>query len=399
VVAATLSIFAWSRPAAAYPWMIRHGFDKCASCHTDPMGGELLTGFGRVISNTTLTTRYDGSNDPQRAAMLFYGVAEPDWLRVGGSVRVMDADYQFAQGKNPSKFDYFPMQMDAYGQATIWKRLRISASLGVGDATQGRIESRAAQITKASANANGELTLISRTHWIGYDVSDDVLIRAGRINLPFGLRIPEHVMWVRNATRTDRESDQQDGVAIDYSHGRFRGEIMGIAGNYQISPDKFRERGYSAYAEYMLSPHAAIGASSLTTHAADDRFLVNGQGYTRGAHGLTARVSPVEPLVFMAEGDLLVSNQTLLGYVGMLQMDYEFVQGLHAMVTGEVLDQGESAAANVGSTTGHGQPKFDQWLTFAWFFFTHFDFRTDLIISEPTGVAPVTVLSQFHYYF
>jgi hypothetical protein len=80
-------------------------------------------------------------------------------------------------------------------------------------------------------------------------------------------------------------------------------------------------------------------------------------------------------------------------------MDWEFVQGLHAMVTGEVLDQGESAAANVSSTTGHGQPKFDQWLTFAWFFFTHFDFRTDLIISEPTGVAPVTVLSQFHYYF
>ena len=68
---------------------------------------------------------------------------------------------------------------------------------------------------------------------------------------------------------------------------------MGILGNYQISPDKFRERGYSAYGEYLLDTHTALGVSSLITHAAADRFT--SQPLTRQAHGVTARAftSPV----------------------------------------------------------------------------------------------------------
>jgi hypothetical protein len=394
LVGSALLILSFSSTSHAYPWMIKHGFAKCASCHTDPMGGETLTGFGRVISDTTLSTRYDGSTDPTRNAMLFFGVVEPEWLNLGGSVRVMDADYQFPKNGAPGTFDYFPMQMDAYGQVRFFRRLRVSGSLGVGDATKGRIESRAAQITEN--NANGDLNLISRTHWVGYDISDDVLVRAGRINLPFGIRMSEHTMWVRAATRTDRESQQQDGAAVDYSGGRFRGEIMAIAGNYQISPDKFRERGYSAYGEYLLDPHTAVGLSSLVTHAADDRFLVNGQPYTRQAHGVTGRWSPMEPLAILAEADVLFSNQTKVGYVGMVQGDYEFVQGFHGILTGEILDAGLSTAAGTVAVPGAGQPKVGGWITAAWYFFTHFDVRADLIVHQ---AEPVTLLSQFHYYF
>ena len=34
--------------AHAYAWMIRHGYAKCSTCHTDPSGGETLTHMGRV---------------------------------------------------------------------------------------------------------------------------------------------------------------------------------------------------------------------------------------------------------------------------------------------------------------------------------------------------------------
>ncbi len=96
-------------------------------------------------------------------------------------------------------------------------------------------------------------------------------------------------MWVRAATRTDRESDQQHGVAFAYNGDVFRGELMGIAGNYQINPDRFRERGYSGYLEWMLADQAAVGVSSLVTYARADQSTLETAGTLRQAHGLFAR--------------------------------------------------------------------------------------------------------------
>jgi hypothetical protein len=216
------------------------------------------------------------------------------------------------------------------------------------------------------------------------------------LNLPFGVRMPEHTMWVRFNTRTSRESQQQHGVALSYSKGRIRGELMGILGNYQVRPDRFRERGYSLYGEYLLGTHAAVGVSSLITHAGDDiSATVSGKPVTRQAHGLTGRYSPVEPIVLLAEADVLLSDQATAGYVGMLQGDYEFAQGFHAMLTGELLDGGRPTGVTANSP-GQGEPKFGGWITFDWFFFTHFDARLDFILRK--NEQP-TFLSQLHYYF
>lgn len=389
------ALLSFSGKAHAYPWMIRHGFDKCASCHEDPMGGETLTGFGRVISDTTLSTRYDGTHDPTRNAELFFGVEEPEAWKIGGSLRYMTVLYSFPRGNAAAKTRSFPMQIDTYGQVRLGP-VRAGYSLGAAKVPPGSPYAKAAQVTSFNGpgtNNEGEYNLLSRSHWIGVDVSDAVLVRAGRLNLPFGVRIPEHVMWVRNATRTDRESAQQHGLAVSYSKGAVRGEIMGVLGNYQISPDKFRERGYSAYGELALSPHAAVGVSSLITHAAEDRTTLTGAS-TRQAHGATARLGLLPPLAVLAEADVLLASSRSAGYVGMVQADYEFVQGFHALVTGEVLDAGRPSG--IASATGAGNPAFGTWLSFGWFFFTHFDMRADLVLRQ--GV-PVTAQTQLHYYF
>lgn len=201
-------------------------------------------------------------------------------------------------------------------------------------------------------------------------------------------------MWARAATRTDRESAQQHAVAASYSGGKWRGEIMGILGNYQMSPDKYRERGYSLYGEYALEPHYAIGVSSLIAHAEDDRLNPGSGPYTRQAHGLTGRLAPIEPLAILAEADLLLRSDQSAGYVGMVQADYEFIQGLHGLVTGEIQDQGKVSGAP--SVTGFGKPMLGAWLSVGWFFFTHFDARIDVVFRD---LAPATIQSQVHWYF
>jgi hypothetical protein len=256
----------------------------------------------------------------------------------------------------------------------------------------GSPHARAAQITTGQGD---QFNLISRNHWVGYDITDAVLVRAGRINLPFGMRIPEHTMWVRDATNTDRESDQQHGVGIVYAKGQWRGELMGIAGNYQIGPDDYRERGYSLYAEYVVKPGLAIGVSSLVTRAGRNRLRPDEKNFVRQAHGATARVAPNREFALLAEVDLLASNGTnTVGHAAMAQADYEPVSGLHFLGTLESQDRGR--VDGTSAVLGQGQPMFGGWLSVNWFFLTHLDFRLDLVLRQQ---SPATFQSQLHFYF
>jgi hypothetical protein len=383
-----LVVLGFANPAAAYPWMIRHGFAQCASCHTDPMGGETLTGFGRAMGDSVLATQWDGDDAPTSAAELFYGVDEPEWGRFGGSARWMSI-LSLPRDDQDAEFRTFPMQLDAYGQLRFGD-FRMAGSIGASRVPDGSPHARPAQVTSADGES---LNLISRNHWIGYDVADGWLVRAGRINLPFGVRIPEHVMWAREATRTDRESDQHHGVGVSYAKGRIRTELMGIAGNYQISPDEYRERGYSFFGEYMILPNVGVGLSSLVTHAGRDRLL-QAEDYTRQAHGVAARLSPTQDFALLAELDALLTTETSAGYATLVQADYELLRGLHLMGTLEALDMG--AIEGLPTAPGLGQPGFGTWFSVNWFFVTHFDFRLDVVIRQE---APVTFQSQAHFYF
>jgi hypothetical protein len=97
----------------------------------------------------------------------------------------------------------------------------------------------------------------------------------------------------------------------------------------------------------------------------------------------------------LAEFDLLISDQRNPGYVGMLQADYEIIQGVHFMLTGETLDQGRLSNQHPPSK-GSGLNELGGWVTLNWFFFTHFDARLDLV-ARPD--VPLELLSQIHWYF
>jgi hypothetical protein len=283
------------------------------------------------------------------------------------------------------------MQIDLFGQLQLGP-VRFAGTVGVIKVAQGSEHGRPAQITTRQGD---DLNLISRTHWVGVDLSPDVLLRAGRINLPFGVRIPEHTMWVRSATRTDRDADQQHGVSLSFQSETVRGEIMGIAGNYQLNPDRFRERGYSLYLELLVADSAALGISSLVTHAQEDRFSLDGQTMLRQSHGVFTRLVPWHKLAFFLEANALLRSRIKPGYVAMAQADLEIIQGLHFMLTGEALDQGKPDVENVERIKGQGEPLFGAWQTIDWFFLPHMEVRLDAIERQND---PFTLLAQFHVY-
>jgi len=192
--------------------------------------------------------------------------------------------------------------------------------------------------------------------------------------LPFGVRMIEHTLFARALTRTDIDATQQYGASLFFAKNQVRGELMAIAGNFQISPDAFRERGYSAYVEYAPTTTLALGGSSLFTRATRDINL--GVTDYRYANGLFARYSPVKPLALLAEADWIYQSLTWNGHKGgfasFAQADYEPTQGFHVMVTAEAMNGGNP-----------GEPSsYDAWLSAVWFCLPHADVRFDGIYSS-----------------
>ena len=380
-----------SRSARAYPWMIKHGLSSCGACHTDPSGGETLTGMGRAESERLLSWGGDAVMEPgDRMGFLFGAVEEPDGVRLGGSYRHMLL-YTAPVERVPSSLRQFPMQVDLYGSGDFGPFV-VSASLGVAKGIEGSAHVRPAQLNREDGKG---LILLSRNHYVGLWLQEHTLLRLGRLNLPFGVRIPEHVMWAREATHTDRESDQQHGAALSYARGRVRTELMLVFGNFQINPDQFRERGVVASYEYLVTPTAALGGSALLTRADVDRLTLV-EDAIRYAYGINGRLGLSRKLSALGEMDVLKEPDRQLGYTGFLQTDYEAVRGLHFMLTGEALDLGLLDRAGAVAIRGAGAARYGAWLSVDWFFATHFEFRVDAVMRQDdvfNGQA------QLHVYF
>lgn len=378
-------LVAWTKPAAAYPWMIRHEYTACAQCHADPSGGALLTPYGRAQSEILLRTYYSKRADdyePGRVSEFAFGAVKlPEELLLGGDIRTLY--FRVKPQGAPLVDRYIWMQADMQGQVTL-DRFRANASLGY--AHEG---ARAAALTNWS-----EHNVVSRTHWVGVDLGADRqwLLRAGRMNLPYGLRNIEHTTWVRSRTRTSTNDHQQHGVALFYGAGKVRGEVMAIAGNFQVSPNAYRDRGYSAYLELAAMQKLAVGVSSSVVHA--DRDVLLGTPVWRHGHGAFARWgTPWKPLVVMAEGDYVLWSQKTRnsgGFAALLQFDVEPIQGVHGILTGEMMND------RLGTNTS----SYGVWAGAAWFFAPHLDMRLDAIHQQMaagnTTLGVTSLLAQFH---
>lgn len=381
------ALLASARSADAYPFMVRHGYTQCANCHADPQGGGLLTMYGRAQGEILMRMRYGSPpvREPTRAAEPAFGLL-PDTgdLLYGASVRWANVRRIPLTGESTGRF--ILMQADLLAQ---YRLSRVRANASVGYVSEG---GNAAALTRSVDDK-----LVSRVHWIGVDIGkdDQLLLRAGRMNIPFGIRSIEHTMFTRSETRSDINTGQSYGISLDYHSGPLRAAFMAIAGNFAITNnDDLRSRGAAALVEYAPSPTLAIGASSIATRAALDLALLTPAW--RHAHGVFLRYSPFRAAVVNAEWDFLHTSQptpgtTFFGGVGMINVDLEPVQGLHLGPTLEVLARDFDGAKSYGA-----------WTSAWWFFLPHADFRVDLIgqsIGTPRGQTHgVTTIAQVHFY-
>lgn len=378
----TLTLALALLPAAsanAYPWMVKHGLAACSACHVDPSGAGQLSVFGRQQAEQQVRWRPPGSTyDPASRLPNFLWFAQlPDAVNLSGNVRV---GALMQPGATPVGRG-LEMASDLSGTLTFAEKVVVHADVGFG---RKDVVAPIAIVPACDPSAPGECgpSLVMRTFWAGMRVGDGVFVRGGRLVVPFGLRNAEHNAWVRALTRTDFNVSQQLGAAVAVASGAVRAEVMGLGGSWQPGT---HEGGYSALFEYAVRPTATVGASSLIARSLDD-------GTTRHAHGAFFRWAPVTPLVLLGEADVLAwqSADTRVGYAALLQADWEIVQGLHVMLTGESAHRG---ATQRGASLG-------AWASLAWYFFSHFELRVDNLLrrtDEASGLSYALVM-QLHVF-
>jgi hypothetical protein len=378
----TVLVLLHTADARAHPWMIGEGEPACASCHADPSGAGLLTGYGRATSATVLST----VDATAHRKAVFGALPEPEWLLYSLAYRgaLLASDGEGA----PASARAITMQADLRAQVTFLDRVRINGSLGFVP-SGGQL---------AALRPDAPLQFVSREHWLGVDLGArrDVLLRAGRIPLPYGVRGAEHPMWVRTATRTDTAFQQQHGVSLSRSSARYRTEWMGILGNYQTGPDLYRERGYSGYYEQLVRRDVALGVSSLLTRAHGELYASRRRPVTRQAHGLFGRLVVAKPVVLLAQADMLArraeGRERELGVVALLQAQVRLVRGLHLLPALEAQQL----------RFGEGGASLGAWLSMLLFPYAHIETRLDLVarsVDTPAGrIESVTGLMSLHVY-
>jgi hypothetical protein len=378
VVASVFLLLLWAKPSHAYPWMIQHQYTGCALCHLDPSGGYLLTTYGRAQTQALLSTFgsvKEGGEVDSRSNFAFGLMPPNDWVNLGASVRESYV--------KSSSIVNGPILMQADFRAAVTAGPLIATG-SVGYLQHGQ---HAAQITKGDKGV-----LVSREFWLGVQLGEDknTMIRAGRMYLPFGIRVIEHPFYVRQMTGTNIDSQQQYGAAFFHDGETYHMEIMGIAGNYQIAPDEYRQRGYAGYVEVGVHPGAQLGFSSMVTYTKLDPNNYKNSAFT-GAHGPMLRWSPFDSVALLAEFDLThyAANQTLTQYglVGMSQIDWEVFRGLHTMVTGEIYHRPE-----LDDSRGHHFNNKD-WLSLVWFMYPHIDVRGDAYWASEEFTPPTRLTS------
>jgi hypothetical protein len=358
--------------------MIRHDYTGCAVCHVDPSGAGLLTDYGRaqnVLLMQMFPTPPKGDEVPKYAGFAFGVVPMPDWLLA--QVTFRGAEFWLSQtteahdgvpSMTVTQQMFIMMLLDARAEIKFGI-FRAAGSIGWGTTPF-------TQPVSIVSSSDGTNQLLSRDYWVGLQPDDNILIRLGQMNLPFGIRIVEHTAWIRNNTQTDINYSQQTGLSFAFDNGHVRTEVMAILGNLNISPDAYRQRGFSGLVEVPVATRTTVGFSALVTRAELSQVpppvgTQPGLPGLRQVYGLFGRWAPIEQIGFVLEGDIFLNNNLGSGIVQTngatwLQMDWEPLQGIHFMPAFETLNTYGVHGTGVGA-----------WATIDWFFLPHTDLRLD----------------------
>ena len=367
-----------SSPAGAYPqWQLTTGATRCNQCHHAPGGGGPLTGFGRDAAGEDLSTI---SGD---GAFLHGALELPARLTLGGHLRGALLAHD-AQDPDGTTLAAFPMQAEVDARWAPGAGISVYASVGL----RAQVRSQDAPVPTQNYQPTSTSRLISREHYLTWQpASLGPYLRAGRFYAPFGLRLAEHVLYVRRDLGFN-QLEESYNLSGGYLDPRWEVHLTAFA------PDGFRhignaERGFCGYFERRLGDdRATVGAQTR---------IADGPGVTRMIAGVTGKfllprlrtllLGELDGVKLLFDSPLVGTRHQLVGVVGAAVLP---VRGLMLTVLAERFHKDLSVRDAAWNA-------YD--LLINWFPFPHFEAQLAARLQRPAaGVSTRTLLLQLHYY-
>jgi hypothetical protein len=364
--------------AHAYPqWQRLAGSARCNQCHYAPAGGGLINSYGRDAAGEELST-FGGNG-----ALLHGTLPLPSWLSVGGDGRgaFVANDVQDPDGTRDS---VFPMQADLYARFGIPGGVSLYATGGL------RGHARAGDTIVPDQNYQPQTAsrLISREHWAMWQPAAlGPYIRAGRFFAPFGLRLAEHITYVRRDLGFNQlqESYNMSAGAV-YEAWELHATLFGPDIIRHIGSD---EKGLAVYFERrLLGDQLALGAQTrIAAGPGMTRFIFGGLGKYWLPPARTMFVAEINVVQMLFDSDAVGTRGQLVGAAGAVVAP---LRGLLVTLLGErnqldlqVRDSAWNAAA----------------LLLNWFPYAHVELQMLGRLQFPSGGAAArTFPAQIHYY-
>ncbi len=369
IVAAVLAGVALApRAASAYPqFQLSTGAQRCNQCHIGPAGGTLLSGYGRDEAGDTISRGGNGA--------FLHGLWDPpDWLQLGGDARLalLVSDNG---GPGQPAVHAFPMQGDLYASIHASDFYAVGV-LGARGTVRGFQNSDAL-----------EDKLSSREHYLMWrPAAQGAYVRAGRFQLPYGLRLVEHPLYVR---RWGGQNYNEEPYAL--SGGVVKNEYewhltAHVKNPFRCTGQACATYGGVAYYERRVGDKLVLGAEARAAF-----FDKTDYGYDTYHAGFVAKYWLEGPkLLFMAQGDFGLkkiekahyTNRELVSYLG---VSYFPVRGI--LVTAAAESWYEDLQTK-GSERHAGS------LEVQYFPWAHFE----LLLWGRMSTDASLLMTQLHYY-
>ncbi len=346
-----------SGKAFGFPDTVRHGYTNCTTCHFSPSGGGLLNSYGRSLSRELMSTW--GYKDEEQPLHGLVKIPESAYAHfaVGGDSRYLFMRSQRAGG--PVVNDEFLMQ----GQlrfGVFYKNFQVFMSLGA-------IE---------NPRASSEIRWVSSEHFVIWSPQEGFYTRAGRFEPIYGLRLPDHNLWVKSDFGLQPWAERD---AIEFIH-EGESQSVSLAGFQSTSATSSSSQttGYTASIFQTVGEKSRLGLSMKNGE---------GQGLRKRSTTVSAALTVIENLYLLTEYGR-TSENTLRKEVGFARLGYEIYKGVTPFV------QGQSRINKDGSGGEHYKYGFG----FQWLPRPHFEIQgTYENLNSPSGKSQEGIL-LIHYY-
>ena len=352
-----------SQLAFSFPEMLRHGYSSCTACHVSPNGGGLLTPYGRTLSAELLSS----FGSEKQAGFMHGFVKTPEWLGVGGDVRWVET---YLNNQAVEKYRFIFMQADVE-PGFFYKQFSVVGTLGYQ--------------SKDSYNYTGS-DFISRRHYVMYQPTEQISVRAGRFFPAFGVNFADHTILTRRNLSWE-EGAETYNLEAAYTREKFDVFVTGIFGRPEYK-DLHRDTGFALRGSYNFGEGSKAGLGyyfgkndlNVARHLAGP-FLI---------WGITHHLYLMEEIDFISRSTN--SAPSVSGALNYTRLGYEFYKGMHVFATQEYSKMDFNADLTRSQAYGLGV---------MWFPIPHLDLSLQYTNRKSDALATTFydfAWFQMHYY-